>query len=103
MRFPVFPAISIAALALAYPALAQQGDGTSVAISAHVVKPDKVSPTEERIAQIKAPDGFTVKPFATGLKNIRIIAVADNGEIYVSRRDQGDVLMLRDKDGDGRQ
>jgi glucose/arabinose dehydrogenase len=43
-----------------------------------------------------------VKPFATGLKNIRIMAVADNSEIYVSRRDQGDALMLRDKDGDGR-
>jgi Raf kinase inhibitor-like YbhB/YbcL family protein len=101
MKLRTFTA-SLVALAIGSPAIAQQGDGTSVAISAHVVKPDKVPPTETRIAAINAPDGFTVKPFATGLKNARIIAVAPNGTVYVSRRDQGDVLMLRDNDGDGR-
>jgi hypothetical protein len=37
-----------------------------------------------------------VKPFATGLKNARIIAVAPNGNVSVSRREQGDVLLLKD-------
>ena len=102
MKITVSTAAALAALATAFPAAAQQGDGTKVAISTHVTKPDKVEPTAERIAQMKAPDGFKVTAFATGLKNARILAVAPNGTIYVSRRDQGDVLMLKDADGDGK-
>ena len=94
---------STAALCLvAAGAWAQQGDGTNVAVQAHIFKPDKVDPTPQRMAGIKAPAGFTVTPFATGLKNARIIAVAPNGNVYVSRRDQGDVILLRDSNGDSR-
>jgi glucose/arabinose dehydrogenase len=93
----------MAILALAVSgAWAQQGDGTDTGNQIHIFKPDKVAPTLERIAAIKAPAGFKVTPFATGLKNARIIAVAPNGNVYVSRRDQGDVVLLRDADGDGR-
>jgi glucose/arabinose dehydrogenase len=74
---------------------AQQGDGTNVGWEVHVFKPAKVEVTPERIAQIKAPSGFKVTLFAHGLKNARIIAVAPNGDIYVSRRDQGDVVLLK--------
>jgi Raf kinase inhibitor-like YbhB/YbcL family protein len=95
--------ISTAVLCLAATgASAQQGDGTQVAAHVNIFKPDKVEPTPQRMAGIKAPQGFTVTPFATGLKNARIIAVAPNGDVYVSRRDQGDVLLLRDANGDGR-
>ncbi|GGY05283.1 YbhB/YbcL family Raf kinase inhibitor-like protein [Massilia dura] len=94
--------VLLALLALATGAAAQQGDGTRVAIATAVWKPAKVDATPERIAAVKAPSGFAVTAFATGLKNSRILAVAPNGDIYVSRRDQGDVLLLRDKDGDGR-
>lgn len=94
---------SVAVLCLAVGgAWAQQGDGTDTGAQIHIFKPDKVAPTPERLAGIKAPAGFTVTPFATGLKNARIIAVAPNGNVYVSRRDQGDVLLLRDANGDGR-
>ena len=65
-------------------------------------KPAKIEPTTDRIAQIKAPPGFKVEPFASGLQNARIVAVSEDGTVYVSRRDQGDVLMLKDEDGDGR-
>lgn len=85
----------------AAPALAQQGDGTDVAVRAHVFKPDKVDATPQRIAALKAPSGFRVTAFASGLKNTRILAVAEDGRVYVSRRDSGDVLMLQDRDGDG--
>ncbi|MBQ5946218.1 YbhB/YbcL family Raf kinase inhibitor-like protein [Massilia sp. ST3] len=83
-------------------ASAQQGDGTQVSNGVNVFKPNKVEPSAERLRGIKAPQGFTVTPFATGLKNARILAVAPNGDIYLSRRDQGDVLLLRDADRDGR-
>ena len=99
LRLPL-TALALAAISLC--GHAQQGDGTRVAIAAAIVKPDKVEATPARIAALKAPAGFTVSAFATGLKNIRIVAVAPDGTIYVSRRDQGDVLMLKDADGDGR-
>lgn len=81
---------------------AQQGDGTNVSIPSTIFKPAKVEATPARIAALKAPAGFSVTAFATGLKNARILVVAPNGDVYLSRRDQGDVLLLRDTNGDGR-
>lgn len=91
----------ICALAAFGAAQAQQGDGTDVPIRTHVFKPAKVDATPERIASLKVPAGFTIQPFATGLKNARILAVAPSGDVYVSRRDQGDVLLIRDRNADG--
>lgn len=88
-------------LASGTAAWAQQGDGTDIGYKVSVFKPNKVLPTSDKLAQIKAPAGFTVKPFAAGLGNSRIIAVSDDGIVYVSRRDEGDVLMLKDEDGNG--
>ena len=98
------PPIALAAMAfcLALPAAAQQGDGTDVPIRTNVFKPAKVDLTEERLRAIQAPAGFTVSVFANGLKNARILAVAPDGTVYLSRRDQGDVVMLRDRNGDGK-
>ncbi|RZL31846.1 MAG: YbhB/YbcL family Raf kinase inhibitor-like protein, partial [Rubrivivax sp.] len=45
--------------------------------------------------------GFKVSVFARDLKNTRVMAVAPDGRLYVSRRDTGDVLMLEDRNGDG--
>ena len=94
--------LGFASLALASTAAAQQGDGTQVAIQTAVFKPAKVEATPARIAQLKAPAGFSVSAFAAGLKNARVLAVAPDGTVYLSRRDQGDVLMLKDENGDGR-
>jgi Raf kinase inhibitor-like YbhB/YbcL family protein len=90
------------ATGVASSAYAQQGDGTNVSIGTTIFKPAKVDATPARIAQLKAPPGFSVTAFATGLKNARILVVAPNGDIYLSRRDQGDVLLLRDANGDGK-
>ena len=57
-------------------------------------------PAPERIAQLKAPAGFTISAFATGLKNARIMVVAPDGTVYVSRREQGDVVMLKHANGE---
>lgn len=83
-------------------AVAQQGDGTNVDIDTSVVKPAKLDATAAMISQLRAPAGFKVSAFATGLKNARILAVSPDGAVYVSRRDQGDVLMLKDANADGR-
>lgn len=85
-----------------FPVLAQQGDGTNVQIPISVFKPNRVPVTSERLAQLQLPEGFTIEPFASGLGNARILAVAEDGTVYVSRREEGDVFMLRDADGDGK-
>jgi len=80
-------AFSASLLCLAVGAAwAQQGDGTRASATANIFKPAKVDATPERMKGIRAPQGFTVTPFATGLKNARIIAVAPSGDVYVSRR-----------------
>ena len=47
------------------------------------------------------PSGFNIQRFAEGLDNPRLIAVADDGTIYVTERGPGALVMLRDLDGDG--
>ena len=84
------------------PLHAQQGDGTDESIRAHVFKPAKVDAGAARIEALKAPDGVSVQPFATGLGNVRMLAVAPDGTVYATRREEGDVVMLRDADHDGR-
>lgn len=94
--------LTTCAVAYAGLAYAQQGDGTNVTMSTTIFKPAKVPATPERVASIKAPPGFTISAFATGLKNARVLAIAPDGSIYLSRRDQGDILLLKDQDGDGK-
>src|ERR1700753_4431543 len=90
---------AVFASTLSLNVIAQQGDGTNVHIDANIWKPAKVEPTPERIKNVKAPPGFAVNVFARDLKNIRVIAVAPNGTAYVTRRDQGGVLRLKDANG----
>ena len=101
---PLIATFACSGTLLAFPAplMAQQGDGTETTISTHVVKPAKAPVTEEVLSRLKVPQGFEVGTFATGLKNARVLAVAPSGDVYVSRRDQGDVLLLKDSDGDGK-
>lgn len=102
MKSNLATVVAATTMCLAHASFAQQGDGTEVQITTNVFKPNKVAPTSERIAKLKLPEGFKIQPFAQGLGNTRIIAVSDRGDIYVSRREEGDVLLLRDADGDGR-
>jgi Raf kinase inhibitor-like YbhB/YbcL family protein len=88
--------------AAAFPAAAQQSPKSNdVEIVGHVLEPEQVQPTDERVAGLDVPDGFRIHKFAEGLINPRMLAVAGDGTVYVTRRDIGDVVMLRDTDGDG--
>ena len=57
---------------------------------------------ENMVSRLMVPAGLGVSVVATGLGKPRMMALAADGSIYVTRRDQGDVLLLSDKDGDGR-
>jgi len=49
---------------------------------------------------LKVPEGWEVGIAAYGLGRPRMLYTGPNGELYVTRRDGGDVLMLKDPDGD---
>ncbi|RYD86397.1 MAG: glucose dehydrogenase, partial [Sphingobacteriales bacterium] len=55
-----------------------------------------------RLTQLKVPAGFKVSVAASGLGKPRMMWLAPDGSLYVTRRDQNDVLLLRDTDGDGK-
>ncbi|RYY02342.1 MAG: YbhB/YbcL family Raf kinase inhibitor-like protein [Gammaproteobacteria bacterium] len=84
------------------PVSAQLKDpkAADVEIVGHVLEPKKV-PAKDLIKRLIVPNGFDIKVFAEGLMNPRMIAVADNGNVYVTRRDIGDVVKLTDTNNDG--
>jgi Raf kinase inhibitor-like YbhB/YbcL family protein len=67
-----------------------------------ILEPTPVKPSKATAAQLKVPAGFRVETFAEGLGNARLLAVADDGTVFLTRRAEGDLLMLKDADGDGR-
>lgn len=97
-------AVLLTATILATPALAQE-KGTpglkrpEAVITGAVNKPTQLPPN---VAALKLPTGYGVSIAAEGLGNARIVAAAKDGTVYVSRRTEADVLMLKDRDRDGR-
>jgi glucose/arabinose dehydrogenase len=53
-------------------------------------------------AMPKAPEGFKVTEFATGLREPRVIVRAPNGDLFVAESKAGRIRVLRDADGDGK-
>ena len=48
------------------------------------------------VAGLKAPAGYQVSVAAENLGNARIVATAPDGTVYISRRTEADILMLKD-------
>lgn len=76
-------------------------EATQSQISGYVFKPALVPATDERVQQLKVPEGFTVKKFAEDLGKPRIMVANDQGQLYFSDREAGTVTLLEDTDGDG--
>jgi len=53
--------------------------------------PQRRSPTPQQLTSLRLPAGFAADVFARDLKNARMMAVADDGAVYLTRPDQGDV------------
>jgi glucose/arabinose dehydrogenase len=53
-----------------------------------------LNPTPTLLQLLRAPDGFTVDVFVRDLKKARMMAVADDGAVYLTRPDEGDVLRI---------
>lgn len=74
---------------------------TPATVNGSLVAPEQRKLTDELLRSIKLPPGFWVNVFARDLGNVRFMAIAPDGSVYATRREQGDVLLLRDTDGDG--
>ncbi len=82
-------------------ALAQQQPKLEQSFSGHIFRPAEEKPNDKFIAGLKLPSGFKISKFSDELEKPRMMAVAANGDVYVTRRDpQNDVWLLRDIDGD---
>lgn len=103
----ILPASALLSL-LACPAVAQPqgkvGAYSDVTITGTILEPAPVAPAadKEQVARLRAPEGFAVTVFARDLVNPRMLAFSPDGTLYATRRSVGDVVMLRDADGDGR-
>jgi glucose/arabinose dehydrogenase len=62
--------------------------------------PQHVDFLPKLVKYLKVPRGWQVVVAANGLGKPRMLFPGPNGQLYVTRRDAGDVLMLNDKDGD---
>jgi len=85
------------------PQTPEQAEGL-IAVSAlsQTIRPERRDFSEERMRQLRVPQGFRVNVFAQGLENPRGLIVAENGDVYVAEREAGRVRLLRDSNGDGR-
>ncbi|HEV2455148.1 MAG TPA: c-type cytochrome, partial [Verrucomicrobiae bacterium] len=50
-------------------------------------------------AQLAVPPGFTVKKFADGLSNPRLLRTAPNGDIFIAETAAGRIRVMRAEDG----
>lgn len=103
MPISVVACAATAAHAQLLPPVSEQlkdPEAANVTIIAHVLEPEQL-PIDDHLRHVRLPLGFEINVFARELDNPRMIAVTDDGTVYVTRRDVGDVLMLRDSNGDG--
>lgn len=100
MRQIVIP-LSCSALMAAHPAFAQLSPGSGPITAESVIyEPAELTPTEDRLQALNLPEGFSIEVFAEDLGEPRMIAVSEIGNVYVTRRTEGDLLMLGDGDGE---
>lgn len=98
------PIIGLLACIVCHQSFAQKGlptkESTKVTVSTVMPVHEEFAP--EKTDMLTVANGFKVAAAATGLGKPRMLATDEQGHLYVTRRDQGDVLMLTDTDNDGR-
>lgn len=67
----------------------------------HLTNPAQGTWSPEVASMLRVPSGFGIGVFASRLGNIRMMAVSASGTVYATRRNLGEVVMIRDRDGDG--
>jgi glucose/arabinose dehydrogenase len=67
----------------------------------HELRPPSRPVTPDLVKKLKVPEGFQIGIFAKDLKKPRMMAVGKDNTVYVTQPQTGDVMAIRDKDGDG--
>ena len=92
----------LCASALLATNVSAQDEPVTSTITGNIFRPVKLDATDTRIRALAVAEGFLVSVFARGLDAPRMMAVSPEGRVYVTRRgEEGDVVMLEDKDNDG--
>src|ERR1700733_5876442 len=98
MRIPVLILAAASAFTLACTHASTEGRAEPTEAGAKVTGysfyPERRDPPAELQTSLHAPQGFAVDVFARDLKNVRMMAIADDGAVFVTRPDQGDVLRI---------
>ena len=82
-------------MGIAFPANFQQPEQERIErLEGHLATPERLDFGESLLQQLQLPPGFQISVFAKDLGNPRNLAVAPSGIVYVTRREQGDVLAL---------
>ena len=66
---------------------------SDIEITWHIFKPVELPAPE--VEQLHVRAGFRIQKFAENVGNARILAIGPNGNVYVTRREEGDILMFR--------
>src|SRR3954468_16912354 len=104
-RTPAFAASLALALVALLPAgvRTQQKEPPRAAVVLGFLDAPGYLPFDERLlSALSVAPGFAVSVFAQPGGNARMMAAGPDGAIYLTRQEQGDVLLLRDRDGDGK-
>ena len=76
-------------------------DPTTGMFGGAIFRPGVQMTTDELVQQLKVPTGFKVNKFADGMGKPRIMAINSAGQVYVTDREAGVVMLLQDTNGDG--
>jgi glucose/arabinose dehydrogenase len=93
--------LACAALLLASCLKLRAGTNALLQADSHLTRPDRVDATTERVSTLRAPPGLSLGVFARDLPGARMMALAPDGAVLLTRSKKGDVYALRDVDGDG--
>src|SRR5262245_14073243 len=64
-------------------------------------RPPRQDASEALIATLQVPAGFEVTVFARNVRDARMMALGPGGTVLVTQPEDDQVLLLRDRDGDG--
>lgn len=101
-RLTIVSAMAAPSVLMAQPegTVGQYSDAT---VTGAILEPAPRKPAsgDDLLAGFQLAPGATASVFARDLVNPRILAMSSDGTLYATRRSVGDVIMLRDDDGDG--
>jgi glucose/arabinose dehydrogenase len=94
--------VSIILLIISFFVLAQsEGPYRELNATAHLMKPAQQKFSEADLKKLSVPKNFKISVFAKDLEDPRMMVVDDQDYVYVSRPKKGDILRLKDTNGDG--